>query len=88
VQDEREGEGPKSVPEPWESKEAEMVEAFSLHWTNLVEEGELGSNGRVLEYKVRMPSTRIMRQETNLTIVSIDVPEQNGRGKRRRRLED
>jgi hypothetical protein len=52
-----------------------MMEVFVLHWGNRAAEGELGSNGRVLEYKVRMPSRRCMRQRTDLAVVSIDGSE-------------
>jgi hypothetical protein len=44
-----------------------------------VEEEELDPNGGVLEYTVRMPSTRSIRQRTNLAVVSIDRPERDGR---------
>jgi hypothetical protein len=44
-----------------------------------VEEEELDPNGGVLEYKVRIPSTRSIRQRTNLAVVSIDRPERDGR---------
>jgi hypothetical protein len=64
------------------------MEGFVLHWGNRAAEGELDSNGGLLEYKVRMPSTRLMRQETNLTVVSIEELERNGGGKRSGRVGD
>jgi hypothetical protein len=65
------------------------MEAFvRMYWRNRAAEGELGSNGGLLEYKVRMPSTRSKRLRTDLAIVSIDEPEQNGGGKRSGRVGD
>jgi hypothetical protein len=59
-----------------------------LHWGSRAMEGELDSNGGLLEYKIRMPSGRSMRQRTDLAVVSIDGPEQNGKGKRSGRVGD
>jgi hypothetical protein len=64
-----------------------MVEAFSLHWVSRVEERAWFDAG-VLEYKVRMPSTKNMRQRTDLAVVSINGPERNGSGKRSGRVGD
>jgi hypothetical protein len=59
-----------------------------LHRGDRAAEGELGSDGEILEYKVRMPSARSMRQRTDLAVVSIDRTERNRRVRRSRRVGD